>query len=215
MWFGRRLTTTEWLKIAAMDDKFVKLKNYIYELYYMKSIYFVLFSMFLSLSGCGQQKKDITLKDVRFTSIFGEDLTDKNHVYSLLGMGYFRTPKSKNSDSLISKWMADHPNARIIPVSTLVESHESQTYCLVVYKQDTLNCYLIKNGCFPGGTMERPQTFKELSKKQKDIYGDEYKIIVHISSDAYALYINQIKHAEEYAKINKLGVWQKVQEFEE
>jgi hypothetical protein len=85
-------------------------------------------------------------------------------------------------------------------------------YCWVIDGNDTLNNYLIKNGCFPGGTMKRYETWKEMKRWEKKFYkkvGDKTKTEVHISSKTYKIFIEQIKSAEIYAQENKIGIWEK------
>ncbi len=85
------------------------------------------------------------------------------------------------------------------------------TYCWLVDGKDTINNYLIKNGCFPGGTMMRPETYDEMTKEMKDIYTDMPKpnIIVHVDKKAYENFIEQIKVAETFAEQHRLGIWKK------
>ena len=168
------------------------------------------FQTFLTLMSCNGQTKTVLLSDLKFQSIFGYNSKDSSQVYCLLGTGFFRAPSSKNSDSLMENWINNHPNAQVIPISTLDEPKSKMTYCWLVDKSDTINNYLIKNGCFPGGTMMRPQTYDEMSNKMKSVYGkDNSKIIVHIDKKSYDTFIEQIKVAEAYAETNKLGIWNK------
>jgi hypothetical protein len=167
---------------------------------------------------CNGQKdtKDILLGELTFSSIFGESKKDSLHTYCLLGTGYFRTPRSDNSDSLITFWLTQHPQAKVISVATHGPTmtdypNSKMTYCWLVDDKDTINNYLIKNGCFPGGTMMRPDTYDEMSNEMKEIYKDIPKpnVIVHIDKKSYDNFIEQVKVAETYPKQNKLGVWKK------
>ena len=181
------------------------------------SISFLTILFSLIFQSChGQQTMDISLNDLTFSSIFGDNKKDSLHTYCLLGTGYFRTPRSDNSDSLIKVWLTQHPQAKVIPVTThgptFTDYPESKiTYCWLVDGNDTINNYLIKNGCFPGGTMMRPETYDEMSKEMKEIYKDMPKpnIIVHVDKKVYDNFIEQIKVAEIFAENNKLGIWKK------
>ena len=188
----------------------------------MRTISILLFGVLIlrQLNCYGQNilpEKSLQLSDFKFNSIFGHQSTDSLHIYCLLGTGFFRTPRAENSDSLISNWTDEHPKANIVPVSTLVDSSMNLTYCLVVDKTDTLNVFLIKNGCFPGGTMQRPETWAEMPKEKKKVYSDTERelkieipkpnIVVHMEKNSYENYIEQIKRAEQYASENKLGIW--------
>jgi len=181
----------------------------------MRNIWILLFGLIiLGRLNCGgqiiHQEKSLQISDFRFESIFGYQSTDSLHLYCLLGTGFFRAPSSENSDSLILNWTVKHPNALIIPVSTLVDSSSMNlTYCLVIDNLDTLNVFLIRNGCFPGGTMQRPDTWSEMPDDEKLLYKDipQPNIQIHIEKKAYEDYIEKIKIAEQYATENKLGIW--------
>jgi hypothetical protein len=69
------------------------------------------------------------------------------------------------------------------------------TYCWVIDQKDTLNNYLIRNGCFPGGTMMRATYSKNIVRKKE-----------------YEVFIEQIKSAELYARKMELGIWAKAEE---
>jgi hypothetical protein len=168
-------------------------------------------SIFQSCRG-QSPNSSITLKDIKFSSIFGQSEKDSLHMYCLLGTGYFRASRSDNSDSLIDIWIGQHLNARVIPVSsfgpTMTDYPNSKlTYCWLVDGKDTINNYLVKNGCYAGGTMMRPQTKAEMSKQMKEIYKDLNDAVVHIDKKAYDEFIEQIKADEIFARENKLGIW--------
>ena len=163
----------------------------------------------LAIVGCSGQTKPVHLSDIQFKSIFGYITKDSSQVYCLLGTGFFRAPSSKNSDSLIQYWLTNHPNAQVITVSTLNNPKDKLSYCWLVDKTDTINNFLIKNGCYPGGTMMRPETYAEMSDEMKAIYKGMEKpdITVHIDKMKYDNFIEQIKAAETFAETNKLGIW--------
>ena len=129
----------------------------------------------------------------------------------------FRAPASASSDSLINEWIKGHPDAVVVPVSSLEhvrikDPEPTLTYCWIIDNKDTLNNYLIKNGCFPGGTMMRPKTWEEMEKWEKELYEDtneKPKVKVLIDKKTYDNFIEQIKSAEIFAKENKLGIWGK------
>jgi hypothetical protein len=171
-------------------------------------ILFPLISIVLFLNCRGQPPK-VLLSDLTFNSIFGFKKNDSINAYCLLGTGFFRTPRSDNSDSLVASWITKHPNAEMILISTLDEPKEKLHYCWLVDKDDTINNYLVRNGCFPGGTMIRPQTYDEMSGEMKEMYHgiEKPRIIVHIDRKSYERFIEQIKVAETFAENNKLGIW--------
>lgn len=181
----------------------------------------ILFSLF-TFNGCKGQKTKESLKisDFKFKSIFGTTSKAPKNNYCLLGSGFFRTPRSENSDSLIIDRIDKHPNALVIPVSSFgpaqIKDKDSKIiYCWVIDQKDTLNNYLIKNGCFPGGTMIRPKTWVEMEKRDKELYEDTDEkpdVKVFVNKESYNIFIEQIKIAELYARKNKLGIWLKGQE---
>ncbi len=159
-----------------------------------------------------------------FKSIFGSKKEDKNidsitnfsqveNMFCLLGQGFFKTPRSENSDELLKKWLTEHPNAKVIPISVL-KSKPVITYCWIIDGTENLNIYLVKNGCFPGGTMQRPRTWKEMSREEKKIYRgiEKPNVKVLIEDNSYEKFIQKLKLAELYAKENKLGIWNEKQE---
>jgi len=186
----------------------------------MKQLITILISVLLTFASCkGLRNEDKVLKlnDFEFESIFGSTTSDPKSTYCLLGTGIFRTPRSDISDSLISDWIKTHPKATVIPVSSIgpieIKDPDSKmVYCWIVEKQDTLNNYLIRNGCFPGGTMIRPKTWDEMEKWEKEFYEDsdeKMDVKVLIDNEVYDDFIEQIKSAELYAKDKKLGIWEK------
>lgn len=88
-------------------------------------------------------------------------------------------------------------------------------YCWVIDGPDTLNNWLIKNGCFPGGTMMRPKTWKEMPKEEREMYqesGQKPDIKVLVQEDVYLRFLDQIRSAEISAREKKLGIWAVKQE---
>ena len=168
------------------------------------------------MTSCKGQETGNTLSLVDFTfgSIFGKTKKDSLNTYCLLGTGFFRTPRSDNSDSLITDWINKHPKAIVIPISSLgpIMSNDKNskiTYCWLVDGNDTINNYLIRNGCFPGGTMQRPKTWSEMPRKEKSFYKgmDKPDTKVLIDKKSYDNFIEEIKRAETFASDNKLGIW--------
>ena len=186
----------------------------------MKGIIASLFVFFLlTFSSCKglATKTPLKISDIKFESIMGTTSKNTREVYCLLGSGFFKTPRSDNHDSLISDWIKTHPNAIILPISSFeplaIDDKDSKMiYCWIIDKKDTLNNYLIRNGCFPGGTMERPKTWDEMDKREKELYqetDEKPNVEVYVNKKAYDDFIKQIIVAEFYAKENKLGIWLK------
>jgi hypothetical protein len=138
------------------------------------------------------------VEEFKFKSIFGAPKKDSTLAYCLLGTGFFKSRQAQGADTLIARWIKQHPAARVIPVSTIESTmigapNSSMTYCWVVDKDQNLNVHLIRNGYFPGGTMQKPKT----------------GVKNHISKKEYEEFMLQIRLAEIYAQKKKLGVWVK------
>jgi hypothetical protein len=169
----------------------------------------VIFFIIFATQNCKSQDYKVKLKELNFKSIFGEDEKDSKNIYCLLGTGFFRTPRSENAEQLIQDWIERNNDAKVILVSTIVKNNGNVNYCWLVDKNgETINEYLVQNGCFPGGTMMRPNTYKEMSKKEKKMFTNEKpNIIVIIDKNSYDEFIIKIKLAETFARENKLGIW--------
>lgn len=176
--------------------------------------------LFFSADNCCAQQSVETNKlritDFRFQSIFGTKKDGANTIYCLLGSGFFRTPRSENADAVIAEWLLNHSDAFIIPVSSFKSGkNENMIYCWIVQGTDTLNNYLIRNGCFPGGTMVRPKTWEEMESRERELFTDANEkpdVKVFIDQKVYELFIEQVKSAELYAREHKLGTWEKEEE---
>lgn len=162
----------------------------------------------------------LTLKEFKFDSWFGYELNRKTEtVYCLLGTGFFRAPRAENTDSLISAWANQHPNAFVIPVytsgPTMTDSKESKMiYSWVVDKSDTLNIILVKHGCIPGGTLQRPETWDEMDKEKRKLWHDNKKPkeAVHVDSNVYKDFLEKVAKAETEARKKRLGIWKERKE---
>lgn len=162
-----------------------------------------------------EPKKSIPIEEFEFESIFGIHRKDSSSLYSLLGEGYFKAPHSDNVDSIITSWIASHPNAVVMPITSYISPDEDSLkaqmiYCWIISNNDTLNNLLIKKGGYPGGTMMRSKTWQEMSNLEKDFYDnseDNYDFQLLIDNKDFDSFIEQIKQAEKYARQNKLGIW--------
>jgi hypothetical protein len=178
----------------------------------MKKELIIIFGLiFYCIPSFGQ----LTLKDFKFDSWFGYELNSKSEtVYCLLGTGFFRAPSAENIDSLIYSWINQHPDAFVIPVYTsgpiMTDSKESKMiYSWVVDKSDTLNIILVRLGCIPGGTMQRPETWDEMDKEKRELWYDSKKPeeTVHVDGKSYNDFLDKVAKAETQARNDKLGIW--------
>ena len=155
----------------------------------------------------------VALKDLKFTSVFAYNKKDTLHSICLLGTGFFNAKHSPNANQVINEWLAGHPRAQVIPVTTyksFTPKHPGayQSYCWIVDGRDTLNTYLVRHGCFAGSTMQRPHVHNEMTALEKEMYGD---IAMHVGKPAYKNFILQVRSAEAQARRNRLGIWQHTQ----
>jgi hypothetical protein len=182
-----------------------------------KTLLKLLFIPTIFILSCEGQTNDseeiLQVNDFEFQGWFGSKKNAQTgHMYSLLGTGFFRAPSANNTDSIISTWIKTHPEAIVIPVYTFGPTetdnlNSKMTYCWLVDESDTLNIVLVKEGAVPGGTMQRPKTWKEMSRKEKKLYDEHTYEEVHVSDKEYQFFIEKLKVAEEYARKNKLGIW--------
>jgi hypothetical protein len=164
---------------------------------------------------CTPTYGQLVLKNFKFDSWFGYELNNKSeNTYCLLGTGFFRAPSSDSTDSLISNWTREHPNAEVIPIYTsgpvMTDSPNSkQIYCWIVDNSDTLNIILVRLGCIPGGTMQRPKTWDEMNKEERKLWHDNNKPNeqVHVDSESYSSFLDKVLKAEREAQEKKLGIW--------
>jgi hypothetical protein len=157
----------------------------------------------------------LTLKQVKFHSWFGaEQNSNPEKSYCLLGTNFFRTPQAQNTDSLILAWSNQHANAQVIPVfesgPTFTDKPNSRLiYCWVMDGLDTLNLALVRHGCVPGSTMQRPKTWDEMDSKYKELLADNKRGFekVYIENGVYFMFIDRVLKAEKEASRKRLGIW--------
>ncbi|WP_165024753.1 hypothetical protein [Dysgonomonas sp. ZJ279] len=178
-----------------------------------KQLYYILLliiTLIISNNCFGQfdYNKYAKISEFSFESIFGAKKSEPNNTYTLLGTGFFRSPRSNNIDSLVNTWIKKHPSAVVTSVSSISpittnNPNSKLIYCWVMQGSDTLNIYLVRNGACPGGTMLRPRTNSEEGKTEsKD---SDTRIL--IDKKTYDDFIEKVKVAELYARNKKLGIW--------
>ncbi len=179
---------------------------------FLKNKRTIIIALVLSnFTSLGQLKLD----KIKFKSWFGVEVNgDPETLYCLLGNGFARTTSASNTDSLINVWTTRHPTADVIPVfmfGPILTSrpHSRQIYCWVIDGLDTLNIYLVKNGCIPGSTMLRPKTWDEMDGKQKEEEYDNKAPMqeMYVDKDAFRTFIAKVKEAEGEARKMRIGIW--------
>jgi hypothetical protein len=142
----------------------------------MKQIISPIFLAFLIIStSCQNNEIDsFSINELNFDLWIASknDIDMNEHIYCLLGTGFFKTPRADNTDSIIKQWIVNHPDAIVIPVYTFgptmsADPNSKQTYCWVVENNDTLNIHLVKLGAVPGGTMMHPKTWQQMTRKER------------------------------------------------
>lgn len=149
---------------------------------------------------------------MKFNFITGYKSNDTFNTYVILGTSFMQPPASDDAPKILKGWFAKHKNAVVIPVSSFgppdnVPVKKSLfVFCWIIDNNDTLNNYLVRNGCFPGGTMYAYDEWEKMNANmRKDI--PKPKITVYVSSKSYEAYKMQIVANEIYAHDHKLGVW--------
>ncbi|MEL7362732.1 MAG: hypothetical protein AAFN13_11725 [Bacteroidota bacterium] len=149
--------------------------------------------------------------ELSFESIFATRDDDQNTIYSLLGAGFFRAPRSGQEDSLIVAWLAKHPEAVVTPVSTMGPTMQDGTgemiYVWLTDGADTLNVHLIRHGAFPGGVMEDHLAVAQHMEEIEVPFEDSASIQRFVSDAEYEAFIAQVVAAEEQAASEELGLW--------
>jgi hypothetical protein len=108
---------------------------------------------FLSLGAC-YAETTFDIKQLAFKSILAQRAGD-DHVYCLLGTGFFVSMRSDNVDTIITTWLAEHPDAQVMVVDTTPTRGRAGAfdYIWVYSGTDYLNIALVREGAFPGGVM--------------------------------------------------------------
>ena len=148
---------------------------------------------------------------IRWDDVMGEDKDTPNAVYCLMGSGFIMAPTSANIKKLISVWIAKHPQARTVRVSTfgpimVDQPNSTQTYVWVIDGQIMLNEYLVRRGACPGGTMQIPD-YGELSPKSGKTGGAPFHFKVYVTPQESSHFLKRIERAEVQAQKEKLGIW--------
>ena len=133
-------------------------------------------------------------REITFQEIFG-GRAGENTVYCLLGNGYFRSIHSEEVGTIIASWLANHPKAQAVPVSSrpTKEFGPSGRWIYVVIEdgEETLNIALVRAGAYPGRVMIANAGATQLI----------------MSEERYEAYLNRVVAAQADAKENRRGIW--------
>lgn len=137
----------------------------------------------------------IAASSVVWAGHFGSKRSNPNIAYTLLGSGFFQAPTADNIDSLIKEWMADHPNAKLIPVTDYGPMMNDQPdsklmWVWLVDGASNLNLDLVRKGACPGGTMVAPNNTDVL-----------------VPASQYTSFESKLPKLEKLARRKKIGIW--------
>jgi hypothetical protein len=163
------------------------------------------------LLSCSSGSNLYPLEDYRFVDIFGQRRDDTtNGIYSLQCSGW-RSAKYQ-TDNMVMKWTGDHPNANVQQVCSFTSTDPAtsvaltNTYCWLISDKDTINTYLVRNGCCYAATMLWQDGFNKMLTPGYDSH-QHTETKVNITERSYKTFLEQLKLAEAYAQANKLGIW--------
>jgi hypothetical protein len=158
--------------------------------------YFLALSAVLAFLPPGAAKAEgpFPASEIAFQDIFGSRAGERSS-YCLLGNGYFRTIRSEEAGAVITGWLAQHPKALAVPVSSRplreLGPPGRWIYVLIEDGEDALNIVLVQAGAFPGRVMidaaEAPQRI--------------------MPEERYRAYLNRVLAAQSDAKENRRGIW--------
>lgn len=145
-----------------------------------------------------------------FDYIMGHQKNDTLHTWCILGMDFVKPHASDNAQKTVANWIATHKNATVIPVcsfgppANMDVTKKLFIFCWIVDGKDTLNNYLVRNGCFPGGVMFAYDQWEERNKTMKGPLPEIHK---YVSKKSYEDYKLQIANNERYAYEHKIGLF--------
>jgi hypothetical protein len=165
----------------------------------MKACLLILINSFLlPLAIC--QELELPASEIVWDGIFGCKKDEPSTTYCLMGNGFFRAPRSNEIDEVVTNWVAEHPMARVIPVSTFQPVMEDDPKSKMVYVwlvdgESNLNVQLVSLGCCSSSTM------------QATMWSN-----LHIQKKDYEQFGLKIIQAEQQAKLKKIGIWKEEQQ---
>jgi hypothetical protein len=128
---------------------------------------------------------------------FGQQKQNPSTVYSLMGNGFFLAPTSTDMNELLQKWLLDHPQARVIPVTTIQpmmrdDAESRMVYVWLTEGESNANLYLVRMGACAAISMR--------STKENDL---------QVKREEYDKFVKMVIEAEQQARSDKVGIWGK------
>ncbi len=178
----------------------------------MRSTIALLFSFGLLACYAAVAQEAFTIDQLRFKSIFGTKADEPDNVYSIVGSGAFRAMRTKDSDSVVSTWLSNHPHAQVVKVSEMKPVMRNGTgasiFIWVMDGKESLNIFLIREGVFPAGVMrDTIDSFHHLKDTGGALPGEHPDLRRLVSDDQYKEFLKKVDDAEGHAKAEKKGVW--------
>jgi hypothetical protein len=187
-----------------------------------KTFYLLSILLVICLTGSAQTYKELKqARDYFFLSKYGylKSQPKGPMTFCLLGNGYTTAKQSPQADSMIKDWIMRHPNATVVHVTATsppdFQSTDLKTavFTWVVDKSDTLNLYLLRQGCFTAESMRLPKPWEKMTEAEKQLFKQRHpeaekpKTEILLDAPSIQIFMQRIVYAEAYAKKKKLGIW--------
>jgi hypothetical protein len=138
----------------------------------LKKIIFIVITNLLGSCNTQTNKNELHISDFEFKSIVSNYKGDKSQgVYCILGKINYNLKHSDNFIELLKEWIKNHPNSKVIPVTSMNvpdanNPNSKLVYCWIIDGNENLNTYLVKNGCVEGKSMNRLRTWEQMNKEK-------------------------------------------------
>ena len=133
--------------------------------------------------------------------------------YCLLGKYYADTTAISAIGGVIQHWIKSHPTAKVYPVYAFGPLRNKsplsrQTYCWVYDQHDTLNTYLVKQGCISAAALQRPKLWREMTPNERAQYQEPGNFEeAYVNDNEFEVLLKQAVVAEQMAQKQHLGIW--------
>lgn len=178
----------------------------------MRKMMTSLFIIILLIGPASFAQSAFTVDQLYFKLMFARKNGEPNNTYCLLGTGGILAMRTKDSDSVVSSWIKNHPHAQVIKVTEASPARQDGTgaliYIWLIDGKENLNISLIRQGVFQAGVM---YDSVDLSKVWKDAQPKSSQTTEHtrrlVGDDQYQEFIKKVEEAEKLAKAEKKGIW--------
>ena len=151
----------------------------------------------------------INPNEIRWDYHIGQDPHQPDIEYSLVSAGFFRAELSADFGTILSTWLKNHADARLIPVITRGPMNDRAPnskliFVWIVDHDDNLNVYLVRHGCVAAAQMfsfsdDEFRSLREQFRLPKDK--------LQVSRIEYYRVKKRLLAAEKLAKAERLGIW--------